>query len=729
MRRVFLFLSLVALLATVAPAQDAPPRERILRGLSLLETAPETPGVLVDIAQAYVDDGNPVVAAHYLARALAADPGNPAAAALLDVCRTRIFESELRLPANRLIADRDAAGFLQQMAPPGWEQHGSFFWVASGWVSKLFYHGDTARASAEIGEASLRAGTTGSGHVSIGAVRTGVRLHGASDETQWEGKIKAGFFATDRVLAHAGFTWVDSSTTDPASTWVAGAGAEYYGPLQSKPSVFGFYQHRPDGEDRQLNLALERSNPGAWLKLSVSTQASNSDDTGDTDWAAFPRVEVGARVSPAGTIALGAGAGRMTHEVRGFHDVLYNQDDAHVNTASIRLSRAFTGGVLEWTSGVDGYESPGGGDYQAVSHVLAVHLNSASHQMPAGPSGGWTVSAGARSRGIKLDWKGAPPAPLIDRPVAPVQIGSPAVYRAGDGQVVYEDGVILPDYLNPGVRDGRAFFGVNDARQVRPAGPSYQTADFSSRELRYSLRDDLPGFASTWDGNPVGATLSLESPPARLGTFTLSAGLDYGIQGSDRRREDSATQTVIEQETRTTFRLPVSATYWVIHDLDEFNDYWRPFVAPPAPSTATSVRRGVYSVYEASLRRQLDVTVHDVGFRLVLGRALGPVQVRVWGGPALTVTEGLFQEDVAWTERGKTEVLLTSSLREHDRDYQMGWAAGLSLRWSPADDSPWFVEALLDHTQASDAVLRSSRSGARVDRDRLGGSISIGVRL
>lgn len=310
-----------------------------------------------------------------------------------------------------------------------------------------------------------------------------------------------------------------------------------------------------------------------------------------------------------------------------------------------------------------------------------------------------------------------------------MQIGSPAVYRAGDGQVVYEDGVILPDYLNPGVHDGRAFFGVNDPGQVRPAGPYYQTADFSSRELRYSLRDDLPGFESTWNGNRTGATLSLESPPARLGTFTLSAGFDYGIQESDRRREDTAAQTVIEQETRTTFRLPVSATYWVIHDLDAFNDYWRPFVAPPTPGTATSVRRGVYSVYEASLRRQLDVTVHDVGFRLVLGRALGPVRVRVWGGPALTVAEGLFQEDVAWTERGKTEVLLASSLREHDRDYQVGWAAGLSLRWSPADDSPWFVEASLDHAQASDSVLRSSRSGARVDRDRLGGSISIGIRL
>ena len=728
MRAVF-FLPLFALLATVAPAQTDTPRERILQGLSMLETAPENPSVLLGIARAYADDGNPVVAAHYVCRALTVDPANPDAAALLDICRTRIFESELRLPANRLIAEHDDPGLWQRMAPPGWEQHGSFFWVASGWVSKLFYHGDTARASAEIGEASLRAGKTGGGHVSLGAVRTGIRLHGAADETQWEGKIKTGFLATDRVLAHAGFTWVDSSTTDPASTWVAGAGAEYFGPIPSKPSVFGFYQHRPDGTDHQLNLALERSNPAGWLKLSVSTQASDPDDSSGTDWSAFPRVEVGARVSPAGSIAIGAGAGRMTHEVRGFHDVLYNQDDAHTHTASIRLSRAFTGGVLEWTSGVDGYESPGGGDYQAVSHVLAVHLNSASHQMPLGASSSWTVSAGARSRGVTLDWSGASPVPLIDRPVAPVQIGSPRAYRAGDGRVLYEDGVILPDYLNPGVRDGRAFFGVNDASQVRPAGPYYQTADFSSRELRYSLRDDLPGFATTWDGNPVGATLSLESPSARLGTFTLSAGFDYSVQEADRRSDDTATQTVLEQESRTIFRLPVSATYWVIHDLDAFNDYWKPFVPPPLPRTSTSVRRGVYSVYEASLRRQLDVTVQDVGFRLVLGRALGPVQARVWGGPALTVTEGVFQEEVAWTERGKTAVLLASSLREHDRDYQLGWAAGLSLRWSPADDSPWFVEASLDHLRASDAVLRSSRSGARLDRDRLGGSISIGIRL
>ncbi|MFO1489778.1 MAG: hypothetical protein U1F77_07630 [Kiritimatiellia bacterium] len=729
MRRAVLILPLAALLAAGAPAPGDPPRERILLGLSLLETSPEKPGVLVDIARAYIEDGNPVVAVHYLTRALAADPANPDAPALLDVCRTRILQDELRLPANHLVADPEEPGFWRRIAPSGWQRHGSPFWVASGWVSKLYYHGSTARESADIGETSLRAGKIGAGHMSLGAVRTGVRMIGTPDETQWEGKVKAGFFATDRVLAHAGFTWVDSSTTDPGATWVAGAGAEMVGLLSSKPAAFGFFQHRPDGEDRQVNLALEQGSPAAWLKLSVSTQASDNEDTSGTDWSAFPRAEVGARVSPAGSIALAAGAGRMTHEVRGFHDVLYNQDDAHVNTASIRLSRTFTGGVLEWTSGVDGYEGVDGGNYQAVSHVLALHVNSGSHQMPAGPSGGWTFSAGARSRGLTFDWRGDPPEPLIGGAVAPIRIGSMRAYRAGDGRVLYEDGVILPDTMNPGVSDGRAFFGVTDPGQVRPAGPYYQTADFSSRELRYSLRDDLPGLADRWSDDSPGGALEIGTPAVLAGGFTLSAGLNYAIQQSGRRRSSTATQDVIEQETRNTFHYPVSAEYWVIHDLDAFTDYWKPYVPPPSFSSGTSTRRRVYASYDASIRRQLDVTLHDLGFRLVIGRAVGPVRFRAGAGPVLEIAEGNFQDEVTWVERGKTGVLQSLSRREHDRDLQTAWNAAAAIRWTVSETCPWFLELAADYTRDAGVRLSSSSASVRLDREEWGGTFSVGIKL
>ncbi|MFO1522288.1 MAG: hypothetical protein U1G05_09670 [Kiritimatiellia bacterium] len=313
--------------------------------------------------------------------------------------------------------------------------------------------------------------------------------------------------------------------------------------------------------------------------------------------------------------------------------------------------------------------------------------------------------------------------------MAPIRIGSMRAYRAGDGRVLYEDGVILPDTMNPGVSDGRAFFGVTDPGQVRPAGPYYQTADFSSRELRYSLRDDLPGLADRWSDDSPGGALEIGTPAVLAGGFTLSAGLNYAIQQSGRRRSSTATQDVIEQETRNTFHYPVSAEYWVIHDLDAFTDYWKPYVPPPSFSSGTSTRRRVYASYDASIRRQLDVTLHDLGFRLVIGRAVGPVRFRAGAGPVLEIAEGNFQDEVTWVERGKTGVLQSLSRREHDRDLQTAWNAAAAIRWTVSETCPWFLELAADYTRDAGVRLSSSSASVRLDREEWGGTFSVGIKL
>lgn len=732
-------LLLAPLLAAGATAPPPPPAEGVLPGLLRLELDPDDAPALLEIARAYTEAGNPTLARHYLARLLRAWPHDPEALALLAECEWALGDTDtaaarferLRLAFPERVDFQDRWRALNAPAgPAGPSLQGAPFWVGSAYLSTLLYHGSSARESATVQETAVRAGTMGGGHVSAGVVRTRVDLRDFADDTQWEVKLKTGFFPSPGLLVHSGFTAVKSETTDWGEAWVIGAGAESIGPAAGvRPSAFFFLQEHPGGRDAQANLVLGGGGPQGSFRLSGPVQAAFPED-GGTDWSAFPRLDLTAAVTPASHVTIGAGAGRMRREVRGFHDVLYNQDDAHRWSGSMRVSRAVAGGLLEWATGVDGYEAAEGGTYRALSHVLAIHLNSDSHQLPLGrsDSSGWALTLGARARPLSAAWSSPAPAPLVERAVAPIRIGSAEPYPGRGQTVVYEDATVFRDYLNPRANDGRAFFAVADLRQLNK-GEYYDTVDFQSRELRYRLTDDLASTADRWREHDPGFRLGIDGPAIMIGGLAVQPGLSYDLQRTERTIDRAFHQAVVEDETRRLFRYPVSATYWIIHDTDAFARVWQPLVPPPSPARATTEKRREFTRYEARHRAEAEITAQDAALRLTACRRLGPITLRLAGGPVWTVTEAEFQTRTTWRERGQETVLRVDTRHDHDQAFQLGWTAGLGLRWHPVDTAPWFVETTLDWSATPKSTLRAGGSAAEIGREEWSASASLGVDL
>ena len=728
MKRGVLALALALATNPRAELPAPPPFARIADGLLRLELDPANAPVLLEIARAYHDAGQPALARHYLARVLALDPTSTEALDLL--ARSELALGDLESAAARFARLRqifpDRPEYQQDWpsSPPVPPPPSGWFWVGTGYLSTLVYHGDTPRESSAIHEATIRAGRLGSGYASAGLVRTDVRLRGVEDDTQWEVKAKVGWMPRPDVLAHAGLTLPDSESSSFGEAWVAGLGVETLGPRQHHPSAHLFFQERPDGHDTQVNLAQALSGPRGSVSLASAVQVNQ-----DGDWAALPRAEARAALSEASQLVIGAAAGRMRHEVRGFHDVLYNQDDLHVYSGSLRLIRNAGRFRLEGQVGLDGYETDAGGNYRAISAVIGLHAHAESlRQASAASVDGWTWSAGPTTRGLDLAWSTAAPNRLIDAPVAPIRIGAQHPHPGGQARTFYEDGAIVPDFDASGRADGRSYFSVADIRQLQPDGAYYQRATFRSRELAYSLRSDLPAATGSSDEGRIGGRITLESPPLTKG-LPLRFSASYAQQGFQTAHDDLIGQTVVETETRNDFSYPVSADFWVVHDPVAFQRFWQPLEMPSPARFGSSAHRRDFASYEGRRSTSLEGTLHDLSLAASCGWTRSRVSLRLQAGPVVTVTEGSFNQQVAWRERGQETVLRVDTRDEHDQEVLLGAEIGLALRWQPWARQPWFVEAGTLRHYGKEPRLLTGNSETRLHRESWSAFAAVGLGL
>jgi hypothetical protein len=139
--------------------------------------------------------------------------------------------------------------------------------------------------------------------------------------------------------------------------------------------------------------------------------------------------------------------------------------------------------------------------------------------------------------------------------------------------------------------------------------------------------------------------------------------------------------------------------------------------------------RGIFATYDVAQSGRFDLNLHELALGIDATRRMGrQFRAALGGGLLMGLGNWTSSRTSEWTESGSTEVLAWDETFGSGQELLVGATADLRLRWEPANDSAWFIEAGAGFVWYDDLEINTSPIAADLELSSFNGMIGIGLR-